>query len=430
LETVYRDYAPKGVKFYYIYKSLAHPEHDGYVQPLTFEERLMHIKEAKRTLGSEFSWICDTMQNDLKHALGNAPNSEFIIDPQGKVVRKRSWSNPSQVRKDLEELVGPVENPTGIEDLNLKQATPPRVAAKGVVKRIELPRSLRPLRIEPVIKEKGQPFYAKLRAEADNELMRNGKGKLYLAFHMDPLYHVHWNNLTKPIRVKLEPQSGIEVDKTSLEGPKVEEPSDIDPREFLVDVDAGETGKGSIRISVSYFACNDEQGWCKPVSQEYVVFLDVDPDGGRTNRRRSGSRGKGRFAGKGFRPDGKRPPFGGRFGKSPFGPGRRSPLGDGERAFGRIAKIDLKKRLLTVRTRSGDEVQYKVDAEARIIRDENPGKLADFKTGDFVMLRIEKSKKGPSVIKGMIQRQSPFGERRPGRFRRPDSSKKGLKPPR
>jgi hypothetical protein len=63
VETIYRDYVPKGVKFYYLYKSLAHPELLGYVGPVTFEERLMHIQEAKRTLGSEITWLCDTMSN-------------------------------------------------------------------------------------------------------------------------------------------------------------------------------------------------------------------------------------------------------------------------------------------------------------------------------------------------------------------------------
>ena len=46
----------------------------------------MHVDEAKRTLGSRIPWICDNMDNDLKHALCNRPNSEFIIDPDGKIV--------------------------------------------------------------------------------------------------------------------------------------------------------------------------------------------------------------------------------------------------------------------------------------------------------------------------------------------------------
>ena len=90
METIYRDYAPQGVNFYYIYKTLAHPELDGYIEPFTLEERLMHVKEAQRTLGSEITWISDSMSNDLKHALGDSPNSEFVVDPAGKIVRLRA----------------------------------------------------------------------------------------------------------------------------------------------------------------------------------------------------------------------------------------------------------------------------------------------------------------------------------------------------
>lgn len=89
LEAIERHYAAKGVRFYYIYKALAHPEINGFISPFTLEERLMHVREAKQRLGTRFRWLCDTMDNDLKHALGDRPNSEFVIDPEGRVVRKR-----------------------------------------------------------------------------------------------------------------------------------------------------------------------------------------------------------------------------------------------------------------------------------------------------------------------------------------------------
>ena len=71
---------------------------------------MAHVKEAQRTLGSKFTWICDAIDNPIKHAMGNAPNSEFVIDREGKLLRKRSWSNAAALRADLEELVGTVVN--------------------------------------------------------------------------------------------------------------------------------------------------------------------------------------------------------------------------------------------------------------------------------------------------------------------------------
>ena len=279
METIYRDYAPQGVNFYYIYKTLAHPELDGYIEPFTLEERLMHVKEAQRTLGSEIIWISDTMSNDLKHALGDSPNSEFVVDPTGKIVRMRAWSRPDELRRDLEQLVGPVENPTRVSDLNLKIEAPPKVAASGVVPRVRVPGRMMPVKIEP--QSSSQPFYMKLRAEVDQRFLREGEGVLYLGFHPDPLYHVHWNNLVDSVRFEITAPDGITVSPATGEGPKVKEASDIDPREFLVDIKRSGDSQEPLQLAVRYFACNDEEGWCVAISQEYAISLERDPDGGR-----------------------------------------------------------------------------------------------------------------------------------------------------
>src|SRR5262245_39211563 len=137
LEAVYRDYGPRGVKFYFVYKALAHPERDGYLQPITLEERLMHARQGEKRLGASIPFLVDAIDNCLKHALGDRNNSEFIVDPKGIIVRKRSWSSPEAVRKDLEALVGKVEKITLASDLNIKKEPPPREAApRGVVTRL------------------------------------------------------------------------------------------------------------------------------------------------------------------------------------------------------------------------------------------------------------------------------------------------------
>src|SRR3569623_1914184 len=121
LEAVERDYGPKGVKFFIVFKSLAHPELAGnYIQPFTLDERMALVRQAEKQFGTHIPWVVDAMDNRLKHALGDRPNSQFLINPEGIVVRKRHWSNPKAVRKDLEELVGPVEHVTKEEDLHLK----------------------------------------------------------------------------------------------------------------------------------------------------------------------------------------------------------------------------------------------------------------------------------------------------------------------
>lgn len=365
------------MRFYYVYKALAHPELNGYVQPFTLEERLMHVREAERTLGSQIPWLCDTMQNDLKHALGDAPNSEFLIDSDGRVARKRAWSDPEQLRADLEELVGPVETPTRAEDLNLKVESPPKVAASGIVERIPRSRAMRALKVEPQQAENGPPFYVKVRAEADQSLLRDGSGQVYLGFHLDPLYKVHWNNLTKPIRIEIRSPAGVQVSPAVLEGPKVEAPVDVDPREFLVKVEA-EENRGPLRLTVSYFACNDEEDWCRAVRQEYAVRLEADPDGGWV--RPSGDR----------RDRPLRPPVGER--------------GAGRTAFGRVRTIAAEERLLVVRAANGDDREFRVPEGARIVRDREPAELEDVRPGDMVRLQYEPADEGrPAVARMMVR---------------------------
>ena len=294
------DYAPKGVKFYYMYKALAHPELDGYVTPFTLEERLMHVKEAQRTLGSQVTWLCDGMDNDTKHALGNRPNSEFVINPQGVIVRARIWSDPVQLRYDLKELVGAVEQPTQIADLNMKMASPPKVAPSGIVQRVSMPGRMRPVQIEPEVGE--TPFYAKLRAEVTQDVLRTGSGTMYLGFHLDPIYHVHWNNLAAPIQFEIRTPKGMTVTPQKVTGPKVDVEYDIDPREFLVEV-SNLSADEPIELSVHFFGCNSEEGWCFAVTQTYAIYMAADRDGGQAHRPGGGfgrGRPRGGFGGRGF----------------------------------------------------------------------------------------------------------------------------------
>jgi hypothetical protein len=365
LETVYRDFAPRGVKFYYIYKALAHPETNGYVAPLTLHERLMHVKEAGRTLGSEIPWICDTMANDLKHALGDAPNSEFLIDPQGKVAVRRAWSNPAELRGDLERLVGAVERPTTVADLDLKPAAPPQAAKTGVVPRLKMPGPMQALKIEPAMISL-EPFYVKLRAEAESSVTTSGSGKLYLGFHLDPLYGVHWNNLAEPLTFEVKSSGGIKISPASGTAPRVEVEADADPREFLLDIAAGRRSE-SFEVTVKYFACNDQEGWCKPVTQQYTVHLEFDRDGGNARR-------GGQPIGRGNRPG------------PPASAGR--PAGE-DRVMGMVFSVDVESRVLTVRTRDGGQREIYVPADTTIRRDDRLAELSDLQRRNRVMIELD-----------------------------------------
>ncbi len=253
----------------------------------------MHVRQAKRKLGSQFAWICDSMTNDLKHALGDAPNSEFVIDPQGRIVRARRWSRPQQLRVDLEDLVGVVRPQTKIADLDLPRLSRPKTAERGVVPRVDLPGRMVPIKVQPLTEhENSEPFYVKLRAEVESSYFDDGSGSLYLGFFLDPLYKVHWNNQAEAIRFEIESAAGIRLSPHRGEGPKVEVDADADPREFLIDL-SGKTAE-PLALAVRYFACDDAETFCKPVTQRYLVSLQRDRDGGSRRATRGPRRREGR----------------------------------------------------------------------------------------------------------------------------------------
>lgn len=264
------------------------------MQPITIQERLEHVAAAQKSIATGITWLCDNMQNEFKHQMGNAPNSEFVIDPNGKVVIARGWSNPTQLRSDLADLVGEVSPATRINDIDVRFTPPPLGAPIGLVPRVQISSAMRPLVSRPQLSVAldSDPHYVKLRAEADSQFWDTGIGLLYLGFHMDPVHHVHWNNLAAPVEYEIETVDGVTISAKQGRAPKFDHPSDMDPREFLLGIEWDKTVADwdkakelPIRVTMRYFACSDDDGWCKPFTQKYDLFLQIDRDGGGATRR-------------------------------------------------------------------------------------------------------------------------------------------------
>ncbi len=159
-----------------------------------------------------------------------------------------------------------------------KSGRPNRKIPSGIVPGVRRPAGMVPLKIVPGKRKRPIPYYATLRAEVDRPFLTRGEGKLYLGFHLDPGYAVHWNNRVKPLEFRLETAEGVRVTPSRATGPKVEQPADKDPREFLLDIAA--TGRDRpLHLTVRYFACDDADTFCIPVTQNYDVHLEPAPRG-------------------------------------------------------------------------------------------------------------------------------------------------------
>ena len=273
------DYQNKEVNFFYVYSNIQHSETNGIVAPFSIDEKLIHISEVKRRSGSKIKWICDTMGNDLKKALHASPNAEFVLDPAGKVLRRRFWSDPTTLRKDLETLVGKVDNPTRVEDTKVRFKNESRPIASGIVPPVKLPSHLVPISTIPEKSKDNVPFFAKLRAEAETKLLSGEEGKLYLVLNVDPLHKVHWNNKVGQVKIKIKDSQGVVFSEQNLVGPKVDEPADIDPRQFLIDIKMDDKTV-PIKLSVQYTVCDDAETFCLPVEQSYRLQIKKDEYGG------------------------------------------------------------------------------------------------------------------------------------------------------
>lgn len=241
---------------------------------------MRHVVEAKKRIGTQIPWICDNMKNEVKHAYGRAPNGEFVIGPDGKILRKRFWSSAKTLRADLEELVGKVEKPTRVSDVKVELITPNRALKRGIVPRPLGPGNLQPIRVEPLDLDGKHPYFCKLRAEGDRSLIRRGHGEIYLGFFLDELYQVHWNNRAGKIQFEFaETNKGLYAEPAKGTGPDVEADADIDPREFYVELELDDR-KQPIDLIVRYVICDDADTFCIPVTQRYRIYLEADRDGG------------------------------------------------------------------------------------------------------------------------------------------------------
>ena len=282
MEALERDFAPRGVRFLYVYKALAHPEYHHWIAPFTAEERRLQAAEAARGLGTRIPWLVDRMDNALLRVLGHAPNAELLIGPGSRIVGRRAWNDPAALRAELAELVGAPERATRAEDLDLPRIAPPPTETRGIVQRPRTTQAMRPLRVE-LLDGGDKPLYAKPRIEAemgffdDPEL--SGAGKVYLGFHLDPLHQMHWNGRAESPTFGITSPEALRITPTQGAASKVDIEADSDPREFLVDLEA-ERLDLPFDLTFAYEVCDAGRTFCEKVRQEYRIHLEWDRDGG------------------------------------------------------------------------------------------------------------------------------------------------------
>lgn len=288
VEAAYADYAPKGVQFFYFYKSLRHPELNGYLQAQNLQERLLQLEEARHKLGTKAPWIADTIDDSIRIGLRSGSNSIYLVSPDGTLIWAAPKMDADGLRAALAKAVGPVAKPTQTTDLELPQVEKQSKAINedsqlGVAR----PDGLSTLSIIPAKPE--ETYYVKLRAEATPELLKTGTGRLFLGFYPDPIHGAHWNNLAPPMKYELGLPKGVEATPASATAKKGEGDSDTLPRQFWVDIKADKT-PGDIGLELHYFGCTPDL--CMALTQEYTIRFKAEDRGSNTYGFNRGQKGR------------------------------------------------------------------------------------------------------------------------------------------
>ncbi|MFK7788919.1 MAG: TlpA family protein disulfide reductase [Phycisphaeraceae bacterium] len=294
IEAASADYAPKDVQFFYFYKSLRHPELGGYVEPQNMDERLLHVAEAKKKLGTKVPWIADTLDDSLRIGLQSGSLSVYLISPKGEVVFGTDEIDEAGLRKALAKAAGPVDQPTSASDLDLPRVErAPRPINKESETGVERPTTMTILSITPTNPD--ETYYVKLRAEADQDLIRTGSGRLFLGFYPDPIHDAKWNNLTPAMKYELATAEGVTATPAEATAAVGKGDSDTQPRQFWVDIKS-EGKPGEAKLTLHYFGCTP--AFCKAMTHTYTIEFKAENRAARTY----GFKGRGNNRQRGDRP--------------------------------------------------------------------------------------------------------------------------------
>jgi hypothetical protein len=105
LRTKYHD---RDVEFFTLYVREPHPEERSfkqYSQHTSYDQRMAYAQELAAMKNLTHDVIVTEMDSDLHESMGRLPNMAYIVDKQGKVYYKATWTDVDRLDKALAELV-------------------------------------------------------------------------------------------------------------------------------------------------------------------------------------------------------------------------------------------------------------------------------------------------------------------------------------
>ena len=103
IRSLHRLYKKKGFEFFLIYTKEPHPG-ENISQPATIEERMKNAAQLKQEERVNFPILIDSMNNEVRNAYRGWSNGIFIINKEGMLVLRSSWTHGPELAQVLHDL--------------------------------------------------------------------------------------------------------------------------------------------------------------------------------------------------------------------------------------------------------------------------------------------------------------------------------------
>ncbi len=109
LEELQEKYKDKGVEFFVIYSKEPHAGERKYFRKYTqhtsYEHKLSYARELVQEFGMKVPVLVDDLDETVVNAFGRMPNMIFVVDLEGKIAYKATWTEQPRVDKVLDKLL-------------------------------------------------------------------------------------------------------------------------------------------------------------------------------------------------------------------------------------------------------------------------------------------------------------------------------------
>lgn len=113
VEELKRKFAGRDVEFLLVYVREAHPEERGYrwvKQPQTLEQKWAHARRLVEDRGMTVTVLIDGMDETVHREFGRLPNMVYVIDKDGRIVYKSTWTQAKRLGQVLTALTEEVSS--------------------------------------------------------------------------------------------------------------------------------------------------------------------------------------------------------------------------------------------------------------------------------------------------------------------------------